>query len=127
MGMLASLTKKDSAVVCALRSRNATVANIPKDGWARQARSSTIGLPDLDMQSLDSTVVLRNLVASQTSVRLLVWTTTPWTLTANIVRAFLMMCVHSSHSYAQGIAVQLPIRLARRVSLPSGKPFSRAH
>lgn len=41
---------------------------------------------DLDLHSHDSTAALRNLVAGQTKVQLLVWTTTPWTLTANMVR-----------------------------------------
>jgi isoleucyl-tRNA synthetase len=40
---------------------------------------------DLDMQSLDSTSVFQSFVTSQTKVQFLVWTTTPWTLTANMV------------------------------------------
>ncbi|KAI0305316.1 tRNA synthetases class I-domain-containing protein [Multifurca ochricompacta] len=39
---------------------------------------------DLDLRSNKSNVALRNLVADETNVRLLVWTTTPWTLTANM-------------------------------------------
>lgn len=43
---------------------------------------------DLDLQSYFSSVALQNLVVGQTKVQLLVWTTTPWTLTANMVRPF---------------------------------------
>jgi isoleucyl-tRNA synthetase len=43
---------------------------------------------DLDLQTEDSTPGLQNLVTGQAKVQLLVWTTTPWTLTANMVRAF---------------------------------------
>ena len=43
---------------------------------------------DMDLLSHESGVTLRNLIAGETKVRLLVWTTTPWTLTANMVRAF---------------------------------------
>jgi isoleucyl-tRNA synthetase len=43
---------------------------------------------DLDLRNPHFTVALQNLVAGQTKVQLLVWTTTPWTLTANMVRLF---------------------------------------
>jgi isoleucyl-tRNA synthetase len=46
---------------------------------------------DMDLSSHESS--LRNLIAGEGKVRLLVWTTTPWTLTANMVRAF-----HDTHS-----------------------------
>lgn len=46
---------------------------------------------DLDLQSHVSSVALQNLVAGQSKVQLLVWTTTPWTLTANMVRLFLWL------------------------------------
>lgn len=59
---------------------------------------------DLDLQSHVSTVALQNLVAGQTKVQLLVWTTTPWTLTANMVRPF-PGSLNCSHDYGQGIAV----------------------
>ena len=49
---------------------------------------------DLDLRSHVSTVALQNLVSGQSKVRLLVWTTTPWTLTANMVRPFLWL-IHS--------------------------------
>jgi isoleucyl-tRNA synthetase len=49
---------------------------------------------DLDLQSHVSSVALQNLVAGQTKVQILVWTTTPWTLTANMVRPFLWL-IHS--------------------------------
>ncbi|KAH9063221.1 isoleucyl-tRNA synthetase [Lactarius vividus] len=39
---------------------------------------------DLDSLSHDSSVALQNLIAGETNIRLLVWTTTPWTLTANM-------------------------------------------
>lgn len=39
---------------------------------------------DLDLPSHEPSVTLRNLIAGETKVRLLVWTTTPWTLTANM-------------------------------------------
>ncbi|KAI9432988.1 tRNA synthetases class I-domain-containing protein [Lactarius indigo] len=40
---------------------------------------------DMDLPpSRDSGVALRKLIAGETKVRLLVWTTTPWTLTANM-------------------------------------------
>ncbi|KAJ3519689.1 hypothetical protein NM688_g9264 [Phlebia brevispora] len=43
---------------------------------------------DLDLSRKDAMhTVLRNLVESQTRVQLLVWTTTPWTLTANMAIA----------------------------------------
>lgn len=42
---------------------------------------------DLDLRSHFSTAALQNLVARE-KVQLLVWTTTPWTLTANMVRPF---------------------------------------
>ena len=41
---------------------------------------------DLDTKSHHSSVAFRNLVAGHTKIQLLVWTTTPWTLTANMVR-----------------------------------------
>ena len=59
---------------------------------------------DLDLQSLVSTVALQNLVAGQSKVQLLVWTTTPWTLTANMVWPF-PYSYSRSHDYGQGIAV----------------------
>jgi isoleucyl-tRNA synthetase len=59
---------------------------------------------DLDLQLHVPTVALRNLVAGQTKVQLLVWTTTPWTLTANMVRPF-PCSLSRSHDYGQGIAV----------------------
>lgn len=42
---------------------------------------------DLDLQLNGASVSLRSLVAGETKVQLLVWTTTPWTLTANMVQA----------------------------------------
>ncbi|KAH9077901.1 tRNA synthetases class I-domain-containing protein [Lactarius deliciosus] len=39
---------------------------------------------DMDLPSHDSSFALQNLIAGETKVRLLVWTTTPWTLTANM-------------------------------------------
>lgn len=42
---------------------------------------------DLDLQLNEASVSLRSLVAGETKVQLLVWTTTPWTLTANMVQA----------------------------------------
>ena len=59
---------------------------------------------DLDLQLHDSTVALQNLVAGQTKVQLLVWTTTPWTLTANMVRP-IHGSLSRSHDYGQSIAV----------------------
>ncbi|KAF8500223.1 tRNA synthetases class I-domain-containing protein [Russula emetica] len=50
---------------------------------------------DLDLRSQVSTVALQNLVTGQTKVQLLVWTTTPWTLTANMGIA-----VHPDMMYA---------------------------
>ncbi|KAI0293979.1 tRNA synthetases class I-domain-containing protein [Russula brevipes] len=50
---------------------------------------------DLDLQTEDSTPVLQNLVTGQAKVQLLVWTTTPWTLTANMGVA-----VHPDLTYA---------------------------
>ena len=44
---------------------------------------------DMDLPSHKSSVTLRNLIAGETKVRLLVWTTTPWTLTANMVGLFI--------------------------------------
>jgi isoleucyl-tRNA synthetase len=41
---------------------------------------------DLDLQSTGTSVPL---VKGETNVQLLVWTTTPWTLTANMVQALL--------------------------------------
>ena len=60
---------------------------------------------DLETNSHDSSVAFRNLVADHTKVQLLVWTTTPWTLTANMVRTFSNCAFIRSHVYAQGIAV----------------------
>jgi isoleucyl-tRNA synthetase len=48
---------------------------------------------DMDLQSHKSSATLRNLIAGETKVWLLVWTTTPWTLTANMVWVF-----HDTHS-----------------------------
>jgi isoleucyl-tRNA synthetase len=42
---------------------------------------------DLDLQLNEASVSLRSLVAGERKVQLLVWTTTPWTLTANMVQA----------------------------------------
>ncbi|KAI0284613.1 isoleucyl-tRNA synthetase [Russula aff. rugulosa BPL654] len=50
---------------------------------------------DLDLRNPHFTVALQNLVAGQTKVQLLVWTTTPWTLTANMGIA-----VHPDMTYA---------------------------
>jgi isoleucyl-tRNA synthetase len=44
---------------------------------------------DLDLHSTKASVTLRTLIADETKVQLLVWTTTPWTLTANMVQALL--------------------------------------
>jgi isoleucyl-tRNA synthetase len=44
---------------------------------------------DLDLWSNETSVSLRTLVAGEKKVQLLVWTTTPWTLTANMVQALL--------------------------------------
>lgn len=49
---------------------------------------------DLDLPSHESSVTLRNLIAGETKVQLLVWTTTPWTLTANMAIA-----VHPEMTY----------------------------
>jgi isoleucyl-tRNA synthetase len=43
---------------------------------------------DMDLPAPESSVTLRNLIAGETKVQLLVWTTTPWTLTANMVWVF---------------------------------------
>jgi isoleucyl-tRNA synthetase len=43
---------------------------------------------DMDLLSHECGVTFRNLIAGETKVRLLVWTTTPWTLTANMVWDF---------------------------------------
>ncbi|KAI9508081.1 isoleucyl-tRNA synthetase [Russula earlei] len=50
---------------------------------------------DLNLQSSVASVLLQNLVAGQTQIQLLVWTTTPWTLTANMGIA-----VHPDLTYA---------------------------
>ena len=60
---------------------------------------------DLDTNSRESSVAFRNLVAGHTKVQLLVWTTTPWTLTANMVRTFSYCSFLRSHVYVQGVAV----------------------
>jgi isoleucyl-tRNA synthetase len=44
---------------------------------------------DLDLHSTEASDSFRTLIAGETKVQLLVWTTTPWTLTANMVQALL--------------------------------------
>lgn len=44
---------------------------------------------ELEPDSPQMSAPLRTLIAGRKSVRLLVWTTTPWTLTANMVLGFL--------------------------------------
>ena len=41
---------------------------------------------DIDRKSPIKNEIIRNVVSPSTSAQLLVWTTTPWTLTANMVR-----------------------------------------
>lgn len=48
---------------------------------------------DLDMARKDAMhPALRTLAESQTRIQLLVWTTTPWTLTANMVSCIVSIC-----------------------------------
>ena len=43
-------------------------------------------LVDIDKNSIIENELLRNIVSTQEKVQLAVWTTTPWTLSANMVR-----------------------------------------
>jgi len=52
---------------------------------------------DLDLPSHEFSVALQNLIQGEAKVRLLVWTTTPWTLTANMVWTF-SCCLWTSTS-----------------------------
>jgi isoleucyl-tRNA synthetase len=76
---------------------------------------------DLDTKSHDSSVAFRNLVAGHTKIQLLVWTTTPWTLTANMVRTSSRCAFIRSHVYVQGIAVHpdMTYTLIRPAELPN--------
>lgn len=63
---------------------------------------------DMDLPAPESNVTLRNLIAGEAKVHLLIWTTTPWSLTANMVWAF-----HDIHSLVLTIAPRV-LRYTRR-------------